>query len=145
MLPAFLLAFPFGLFGAHRFYVGKIGTAFAQLGAFVGCILMIIACATTGADWQPALGILLGFSLFGCFIWAVTDWILILCKAFTDGQGRRMSSLAPPAKRQFEDRYQPDDRSTVKPATGWSRSSGRLQPATAADRHLRNRPSPARA
>ena len=96
MLPALLLAFPFGLFGAHRFYAGKIGTAFAQLGAFIGCILMIIACATTGADWQPALGIVLGFSLFGCFIWAVTDWILILCKAFTDGQGRRMTHWLHP-------------------------------------------------
>ena len=53
MLPAFLLAFPFGLFGAHRFYAGKIGTAFAQLGAFIGCILMIIACATTGAACNP--------------------------------------------------------------------------------------------
>ncbi len=91
ILPAFLLAFPFGMFGAHRFYAGKIGTALLQLGAFVGCILMIIACATTGAGWQPTLGILLGFSIVGCFIWAVTDWILILCKAFTDGQGRRMS------------------------------------------------------
>ncbi len=96
ILPAFLLAFPFGMFGAHRFYAGKIGTAFLQLGVFVGCILMIIACATTGADWQPTLGILLGFSLFGCFIWAVTDWILILCKAFTDGQGRRMAHWLHP-------------------------------------------------
>ena len=90
LLPALLLAFPFGLFGAHRFYVGKMGTACVQLGAFIGCVLMIIACATTGGDWQPTLGILLGFSLLGCFIWAVIDWILILCKGFTDGQGMRI-------------------------------------------------------
>ncbi len=32
--------------------------------------------------------------------------------------GKENESLAPPAKRQFEDRYQPDDRSTVKPAAG---------------------------
>src|SRR5262245_62172123 len=31
ILPAFLLAFFFGVFGAHRFYVGKIGTAIVQL------------------------------------------------------------------------------------------------------------------
>ena len=30
ILPAFLLAFFFGVFGAHRFYVGKTGTAFLQ-------------------------------------------------------------------------------------------------------------------
>ncbi|MGH7992085.1 MAG: protein kinase domain-containing protein [Limisphaerales bacterium] len=96
ILPALLLAFPFGLFGAHRFYAGKIGTAFLQLGAFGWCVLLIIACATLGRIGQPMTGILLGFSLFGCFIWAVTDWILILCKAFTDGQGRRMSHWLHP-------------------------------------------------
>ena len=94
ILPALLLAFPFGLFGAHRFYVGKIGTAFTQLGAFIGCILLIIGCAT-GAP-QPITGLLLGFLAFGCFIWAIMDWILILCKAFTDGQGRRMTHWLHP-------------------------------------------------
>ena len=96
ILPAILLAFPFGVFGAHRFYVGKIGTAFLQLGTLIACFLMIIACATTGGDFQPTLGILLGFSVFGCLIWAVIDWILILCKAFTDGQGRRMTHWLHP-------------------------------------------------
>jgi len=91
ILPTFLLAFFFGLFGAHRFYVGRIWTGAVQLGAVGGCILMIIACATTGAEFQPALGILLGFSICGCSIWATIDWILILCKAFTDGHGRRMT------------------------------------------------------
>ena len=86
LLPAFLLSFPFGLFGAHRFYVGKIGSGLAQLGAFGAIILMIIACATTGATFQPTLGILLGFSIIGCGIWAIVDCILILCKAFTDGK-----------------------------------------------------------
>ena len=91
ILPAFLLAFPFGFFGAHRFYVGKIGTAFLQLGAFGACILLIIACATLGKHGEPAIGILLGFSIFGCVIWAIIDWILIVCKGFTDGQGKRMT------------------------------------------------------
>ena len=62
ILPAFLLAFFFGVFGAHRFYVGKTKTAVLQL-----------------------------FTLGGLGIWAVIDWILILCKAFTDGQGRRIT------------------------------------------------------
>jgi hypothetical protein len=95
-LPAFLLAFFFGIFGAHRFYVGKIWTGITQLGALGGCVLMIIACATTGARWEPTLGILLGVSLFGCVIWATIDWILILCKGFTDGEGKRITHWLHP-------------------------------------------------
>jgi tRNA A-37 threonylcarbamoyl transferase component Bud32/TM2 domain-containing membrane protein YozV len=79
ILPAFLLAFFFGVFGAHRFYVGKTGTAILQL------------C-----------------TLGGLGIWCTIDWILILCKAFTDGQGRRISnwihpgaSVAKPAAPAF--------------------------------------------
>jgi len=62
ILPAFLLAFFFGVFGAHRFYVGKIGTALLQL-----------------------------FTFGGLGVWVFVDWILILCKAFTDKQGRRIT------------------------------------------------------
>ncbi len=67
ILPTFLLAFFFGVFGAHRFYVGKIGTAILQL-------------CTFGA----------------CGIWATIDWILILCKAFTDGEGKRITEWIHP-------------------------------------------------
>jgi serine/threonine protein kinase len=62
ILPAFILAFLFGVFGAHRFYTGKIGTAFLQLCTFGG------------------MG-----------IWATVDWILILCRAFRDKKGRRLA------------------------------------------------------
>jgi TM2 domain-containing membrane protein YozV/predicted Ser/Thr protein kinase len=62
ILPAFLLAFFFGIFGAHRFYVGKIGTGILQLFTFGG---------------------------FG--IWTIIDWILILCKSFTDKNGVRIT------------------------------------------------------
>jgi serine/threonine protein kinase len=62
VLPAFLLAFLFGVFGAHRFYVGKIGTAILQL------------C-----------------TLGGLGIWATIDWILILCCVFKDKKGRRIT------------------------------------------------------
>ena len=96
ILPALLLAFPFGVFGAHRFYAGKIGTAFLQLGAFGWCVLLIIACATLGRIGQSVAGILLGFSIFGCITWAMIDWILILCRAFTDGQGRRITHWLHP-------------------------------------------------
>ncbi|HEV2329153.1 MAG TPA: protein kinase [Verrucomicrobiae bacterium] len=63
LLPTFLLAFFFGVFGAHRFYVGKIGTGVLQL-----------------------------FTLGGFGIWTTIDWILILCKVFTDGNGRRITN-----------------------------------------------------
>jgi TM2 domain-containing membrane protein YozV/predicted Ser/Thr protein kinase len=77
LLPTFLLAFFFGWFGAHRFYVGKIGTGIAQL-----------------------------FTLGGMGIWTMIDWVLILCKVFTDGKGRRITNwwhpglLKPPAPPQ---------------------------------------------
>ena len=67
ILPAFLLAFFFGVFGAHRFYVGKIGTGFAQL-----------------------------FTFGACGIWATIDWILILCKVFTDSEGKRLTEWIDP-------------------------------------------------
>jgi serine/threonine protein kinase len=62
ILPAFLLGLFFGVFGAHRYYVGKIGTGLLQL-----------------------------FTCGGFGIWAVIDWILILCKVFTDKQGRKLT------------------------------------------------------
>ena len=96
VLPAFLLAFFFGVFGAHRFYVGRIWTAFLQLGALGGCILLVIACATSGGYGQPVLGISLAALICGCGIWATIDWILIVCKAFTDGQGRRITNWIHP-------------------------------------------------
>jgi TM2 domain-containing membrane protein YozV/predicted Ser/Thr protein kinase len=73
LLPTFLLAFFFGPFGAHRFYVGKTGTAILQL-------------CTFGA----------------CGIWAVIDWILILCKVFTDGQGRRITNWLHPKTGELQ-------------------------------------------
>jgi predicted Ser/Thr protein kinase/DUF4097 and DUF4098 domain-containing protein YvlB len=96
ILPAFLLAFFFGVFGAHRFYVGKISTAFLQLAALGGCVILTIACATSNGAGQEALGILLAAFICGCGIWATIDWILILCKVFTDGQGRRMTNWLHP-------------------------------------------------
>src|SRR5688572_28090831 len=83
ILPAFLLAFFFGVFGAHRFYVGKFGTAFAQL-----------------------------FTLGACGIWATIDWILLLCKVFTDSEGKRLTEWIDP------------DRATRPPPTGTGAGAG---------------------
>lgn len=62
ILPAFLLCFLFGIFGAHRFYVGKTGTAF----------IMIV-------------------TLGGLGIWMMIDLILIIVGAFTDANGVKIT------------------------------------------------------
>jgi hypothetical protein len=56
---ALLLCFFLGVFGAHRFYVGKIGTA----------ILMILTVGGLG-------------------IWSLIDFIMIIVGSFTDKEGR---------------------------------------------------------
>ena len=61
-LVALLFCFLFGIFGAHRFYVGKTGTA----------ILMI--CTLGGG--------------FG--IWVMIDLILIALGSFRDKEGKRL-------------------------------------------------------
>ena len=60
-LVAFLLCFFLGLFGIHRFYVGKVGTAVLQI-----------------------------FTLCGFGIWGLVDMIMILAGAFKDKQGRKL-------------------------------------------------------
>jgi TM2 domain-containing membrane protein YozV len=62
ILPAFLLCFFFGVFGAHRFYVGKIGTGLLQL-------------VTIG----------------GLGIWAMIDFIMIIVGAFRDSDGNKIT------------------------------------------------------
>ena len=62
ILPAFLLCFFLGCFGAHRFYVGKIGTGILQL-----------------------------LTLGGLGIWALIDWVMIIIGAFTDKQGQKLT------------------------------------------------------
>ncbi|KJS36270.1 MAG: hypothetical protein VR70_14250 [Rhodospirillaceae bacterium BRH_c57] len=57
-LPAVLLCFFFGVFGFHRFYVGKIGTGVLQL-----------------------------LTLGGLGIWSFIDFIMILVGNFKDGDG----------------------------------------------------------
>jgi TM2 domain-containing membrane protein YozV len=62
ILPAFLLCFFLGAFGAHRFYVGKVDTGVLQL-----------------------------LTLGGFGIWAIFDFILLICGAFTDKQGNKLT------------------------------------------------------
>lgn len=61
-LGALLFCLLLGVFGAHRFYVGKIGT-----------------------------GILIILTIGGCFgIWPLVDAIMIIIGSFRDKQGRRV-------------------------------------------------------
>jgi hypothetical protein len=72
---AVALAIPLGVFGAHRFYVGKVGTGILQL------------CTLGGGG-----------------LWWLYDFILILTGEFRDSEGRRLSrwsrdDSAPPRIR----------------------------------------------
>jgi TM2 domain-containing membrane protein YozV len=62
ILPAFLLCFFFGIFGFHRFYVGKIGTGILQI-------------LTAG----------------GLGIWTLIDFVMIIIGAFTDKAGNKIT------------------------------------------------------
>lgn len=61
-LPALLLAIFLGAFGAHRFYVGKIGTG----------ILQLLTCGGAG-------------------IWAIVDIVFIATGSFKDKEGRPLA------------------------------------------------------
>lgn len=58
-LATFLLCWFLGVFGIHRFYVGKTGSAIAML-----------------------------LTLGGFGIWVIVDWIIILCGDFKDKDGK---------------------------------------------------------
>jgi TM2 domain-containing membrane protein YozV len=62
ILPAFLLCFFLGIFGAHRFYVGKMGTGILQL-----------------------------LTLGGFGIWALIDFIMIIVGSFRDAEGNKIT------------------------------------------------------
>ena len=62
ILPAFLLCFLLGVFGAHRFYVGKIGTGILEL-----------------------------VTLGGLGIWWLVDLILIVTGSFRDKNGEKIT------------------------------------------------------
>lgn len=62
IVPAALLCFFLGIFGAHRFYVGRVGSAIVQL----------LTCGGLG-------------------LWMLADLIMILTSSFRDDEGRRLT------------------------------------------------------
>ena len=62
-LVTLLLCLFLGELGIHRFYAGKTGSGVAQL-----------------------------LTLGGCGIWALVDFIMILCGSFTDAEGNPITN-----------------------------------------------------
>lgn len=62
ILPALLLCFFLGVFGIHRFYVGKTGTGILQI-----------------------------LTLGGLGIWVLIDLVMIIVGAFTDKEGNKIT------------------------------------------------------
>lgn len=69
-LATFLFCLLLGVFGAHRFYTGKTGSAWAML------LITIF------------LGWLFGLGVFISSTWALVDLIMIACAKFTDKNGQ---------------------------------------------------------
>lgn len=65
ILPAFILSTFLGIFGAHRFYTGKVGS---------GVAMLILTLTFIG--------------IFATAVWNFIDWITILVGGFRDGDGR---------------------------------------------------------
>lgn len=74
---AALLSFFLGMFGIHRFYLGRVGSGAAML------ILTILGWLTTGI----IVGMVL---LFIVGIWDVIDFFRILFNSLGDSQGRKL-------------------------------------------------------
>ncbi|MEE2730420.1 MAG: TM2 domain-containing protein [Pseudomonadota bacterium] len=65
ILPALLLCLVFGLFGTHRFYVGKVGTGILQM-----------------------------LTLGGLGFWVLFDAVLLVLGKFVDAQGAQLRDWA---------------------------------------------------
>ena len=61
VLPALLLCLLFGVFGTHRFYVGKVGSGMLQM-----------------------------LTLGGLGLWVIYDSLLLVMRKFTDNQGAKL-------------------------------------------------------
>jgi TM2 domain-containing membrane protein YozV/DNA-directed RNA polymerase subunit RPC12/RpoP len=79
ILPALLLCFFLGALGIHRFYTGKAGTG------MVMCGLSIL-----GGLFLHEFGELAWLILLVPGIWAIVDFVSIVCGTFADADGVRL-------------------------------------------------------
>ena len=82
-LAALLLCWFLGGLGAHRFYVGKTGSA-------VGMLALLV------------IGVISSFFLIGFLllvplgIWALIDLVMIITGSFTDAEGKKVLNWSQP-------------------------------------------------
>ena len=89
---ALLLYFIVGIFGVHRFYVGKIGTGVVQL---LSCVFPILVAlqfklSEPGSTALP-LAVLALAALATLTIWMLVDGVLIVMQKFTDKNGNTLT------------------------------------------------------
>jgi TM2 domain-containing membrane protein YozV len=80
-----LLAFFLGGFGAHRFYLGKIGTAVTMLVlTIIGYVLLIVG----SVGFSPVI-LAIGYVLVSAVgIWAFVDFIFAVIGKMKDKEGK---------------------------------------------------------
>jgi TM2 domain-containing membrane protein YozV len=88
-----LLAWFLGIFGAHRFYVGKPGTAVIMLlmGIVAGvCYIGGLFGGLASEGEVPIWGLLViaGVLYFAVWIWSIIDFIIAVTGNFKDSQGK---------------------------------------------------------
>lgn len=79
-LVAALLAFFLGEFGAHRFYVGKTGSAIVQILLSFSFIVSLFCFA----EVEEEIGFFFLLLGLGWVIWVIIDFVRILCGSFKD-------------------------------------------------------------
>jgi len=80
-LVATLLTAFLGMFGAHRFYIGKIRTALAML-------IVTITCLATVRLVQPPFNIIIPIILLIIFLWVLVDFIYTASGIMKDKHGK---------------------------------------------------------
>ena len=77
-LTLFLLCWIFGLFGVHRFYLGK----YLSGGLYLLALVLAGVLSLTKIEVLPPIPLLL------LFLWWIIDFMLIIMGKFTDKEGK---------------------------------------------------------